>query len=124
MGTENEPCIQQAMLSARRNALTQIAASMPARDADHPEQKEQGGEEEKTHELFHPHHPGTGPRDEAEPGGLRAEEQIGRAHPGGDGEEHEKDDRGRLGESEPERGPKIRRGAGSGEHGREDALEE
>ena len=61
-----------AMLSARRNALTQMAASMPRRDADHPEQKEQGGEQEKTHQLFHPHHPGTRLRDEAEPGRLRA----------------------------------------------------
>ena len=95
-----------------------------ARDADHPEQEEQGGEEEKTHELFHPHHPGTGPRDEAEPGRLRAEEQIGRAHSRRDREKHEEDDRGRLREGEPERGPEIGRGAGRGEHGREDALEE
>ena len=103
------------MLSARRKALTQIGESTP-RDADHPKQKEQGREEKKTHELFHPYHPGPGP-DKAEPGGLRAKEQIRRAHPRGDSEEHEKDDRGRLRESEPKRGAEIRRGAGGGENG-------
>ena len=55
---------------------------------------------------------------------MCAKEQIGRAHPGRDGEEHENDDRGRLGESEAERGAEKGRGAGRGEHGREDALEE
>ena len=123
VGAENEPYIQQAMLRARRNALTQMAASMPRATPITQSKKEQGGEEEKAHELFHPHHPGTGPRDEAEPGRLRAEEQIRRAHPRRDREEHEQDDRGRLGESEPERGAEIGRGAGRGEHGREDALE-
>ena len=93
--------------------------------AEHPEQKEQRREEEKTHELLHPHHPGAGLRAaKRSQAGCALRSKIGRAHPGRDGEEHEKNDRGRLGEGEAERGAEKRRGAGCGEDGRENALEE
>ena len=111
------------MLRARRNALTQMAASTPRATPITQSRKSKRGEKKKAHELLYPHHPGSGPRDEAEPGRLRAEEQIRRAHSRRDGEEHEQDDPGRLGEGETERGAEIRRGAGRGEDGREDALE-
>ena len=91
--------------------------------AEHLKQKEQRREEEKTHELFHLLHPGTRLRQKSQPGRLRAEQQIRRAHSGGDGDEHEQDDRGRLRESETERGAEKRRGAGRRQNGREDALE-
>ena len=68
-------------------------------------------------------HPGAGLRQKAQPAGLRAQKQIRRAHPGGDGDEYRQDDRRRLRKGEAQRRSQKWRGARRGQHSCEDALE-
>ena len=67
------------------------------------------------------HGPGFG--QQAQPGGMRGKQKIRRAHPSGDGEEHEQNHPARLGEGKAECRSQKRRGAWSREDGGENALE-
>src|SRR3984893_6469137 len=68
-------------------------------------------------------HPRAGPWQKPQPGRLNTQEQIRRAHAGGDGNEHCQYNYGRLRKCEAERGPEKRRSAWRGQHGCEYALE-
>ena len=73
----NAPFIQQAMLSTSRNAAGPNDSFDAALRAEDIKEKEQRGEEEEAHELFHALHPRAGLRQKPQPGRLRAEQQIG-----------------------------------------------
>src|SRR5204863_9263741 len=90
--------------------------------AKHRKQKEQGRDQQKTHELFHSHHPRAGLGQKFEPGRLRAEQKIRRAHSQRDGAEHEQNDNRRLRKSEAQGGPKKWRSAWRSQYGSKDAL--
>ena len=97
-----------------------LGAALCAEDV---EKEEQRREKEEPHELLHAHHPRAGLGQKSQPGRLRAEQKIWRAHAGGDGEEHARMTSGGLGEGKTERGAEKRRSAGRSQDSRENALE-
>ena len=79
------------MLRARRKAARPDDRIEAALRADYLKQEEQRSEEQKAHELLYVHHPRAGSREKAEPGGLRAKQEIGRAHSRCDRDKHERE---------------------------------
>ena len=88
----NAPFIQQARLTASRKHSVQVTAGETALLAEDVKEEDQRREHREAHQLLHALHPGARLRQEVHPGRLRREQEIRRAHSGGDGEEHQQDD--------------------------------
>jgi hypothetical protein len=102
----------------------QIDAVVGVQLAVDPGEPDGGGEEGNGGDLFEDFHPRAGPGQQAHPGGLPAEQDVGSGEAEGEGGEDGEGDDGGLGEGESDGRAHERRGAWGGDDGGEDSGEE
>src|SRR5438270_6875181 len=89
----------------------------------HVKKKQQRGQQQKAHELFHMQHPRTWLWQKSQPGRLSTQKQVRGTHSSGNRNEHRQDNRRRLRKRKAERGAEKRGSAGRRENGGKDTLE-